>query len=190
MSNGLEGSLDLASPSRPQRHEGIPLNPSLFRLARVVGPVCCLALLGVFTGTAAAATQTITFREVVKGSTFSFIDNAPKSKFENGSPEKISAGDQVVATSPLVSHGTQIGRERLNCVATTTSKSFEGAHFMCGGVLGFSKGTLVISVMIGGAGPEVEGAVTGGTGVYANARGTFVVVEGKDGSAVTVTLVE
>lgn len=42
----------------------------------------CLAILA-FTGTAAAATTTIKLKEPEKGSTFAFVDNAPKTKIKH-----------------------------------------------------------------------------------------------------------
>jgi hypothetical protein len=146
-----------------------------------------LAGMLLFAGPAAAATgpTTVTFTEVSKGSTFEFVDNAPKQKSES-SP--ISAGDQFVATSPLVMDGKTVGKERIACSATSSSKSFEGAHFLCSGAFVLPGGTLFLEAIVGA--PHLEGAVTGGTGTYAGAGGTFSVKERKTSSVVTVTLVE
>jgi hypothetical protein len=146
----------------------------------------------VFTGTAAAATRTITFQELEKGSTFKFIDNAPTSELKHGFPVKISAGDEFVGTNPLASEGKKIGELRTFCVATKSvpAKDFDGAGFMCNGTFVFGKsGTLVASAVID-LPSGTEGAITGGTGTYADARGTFVSKEGKGISTVTITLVE
>jgi hypothetical protein len=161
------------------------------RLSCVAALIPCFALLWAFTGTAAAATQTITFQELEKGSTFNFIDNAPTSELKHGFPVKISAGDQFVGTNPLTSGGKKIGQLRTFCVATksVSAKNFDGAGFMCNGTFVFGNGTLVASAVIGSHG-GTEGAITGGTGIYANANGTFVSKEGKGTSTVTVTLVE
>ncbi len=146
-----------------------------------------LAGLLLLAGPAAAATSTttITFTEISKGSTFEFVDNPPKQKSE-GSPT--SAGDQFVATSPLVKGGKVIGKERIACTATSTSKSFEGAHFLCSGAFVLPAGTLFLEAIIGA--PHLEGSVTGGTGTYAGAKGTFSVKERETSSVVTVTLLE
>lgn len=132
---------------------------------------------------AATGPTTITFTEVSKGSTFEFVDNPPKQKSE-GSPT--SAGDQFVATSPLVMGGKTVGKERIACTATNTSKSFEGAHFLCTGAFVLPAGTLFIEAIVGA--PHLEGAVTGGTGSYAGAKGSFSVKERDTSSVVTVTL--
>lgn len=144
-----------------------------------------LAALVCLAGPAAAATPptTITFTEVSKGSTFEFVDNPPKQK-SGGSPT--SAGDQFVATSPLVQGGKTVGKERIACTATSTSKSFEGAHFLCSGAFVLPTGTLFIEAIIGA--PHLEGAVIGGTGTYAGASGSFSVKERDTSSVVTVTL--
>jgi hypothetical protein len=164
------------------------INRKSIGLGGVVALAVCFASLLAFAGSAIAAPQTITFLEVSKGSTFAYVDNAPKSKLEHGFPATVSAGDQFVAASPLVSGGKTIGKERIACTATNSSKSFEGAHFLCSGSFKISGGTLFATTIVGSS--EVEGAITGGTGLYANARGTFVVKEGKTSSTVTVTLVE
>ena len=60
-----------------------------------------LSLLAfVFTGAAFAAPRTIEFEEVEKGSTFSFVDNAPKAEIKHGVPSTISAGDQITISTP------------------------------------------------------------------------------------------
>src|SRR5690242_14791066 len=57
----------------------------LGRLAAVVGLLGCLTALA-FSATAAAATTTLTFTEPEKGSTFTFVDNAPMSQKKHGFP--------------------------------------------------------------------------------------------------------
>jgi hypothetical protein len=160
--------------------------------AKILGALCLsgvLAGLLVLAGPAAAApastSTTITFTEVVKGSTFEFVDNPPKQKSEAG---PISAGDQFVATSPLVMGGKTVGKERIACTATSTSKSFEGAHFLCSGAFVLPAGQIFLEAIVGA--PHLEGAVTGGTGAYAGASGSFSVKERKTSSVVTVTLLE
>ena len=148
------------------------------------GALAGLLLLAVPADGATGPT-TITFTEVSKGSTFEFVDNPPKQKSES-SP--ISAGDQFVATSPLVMGGKTVGKERIACTATSSSKSFEGAHFLCSGAFVLPGGTLFLEAIVGA--PHLEGAVTGGIGTYAGASGSFSVKERKTSSVVTVTLVE
>lgn len=159
------------------------------KFARVGGAAALLSALVVlaFTGIAAAAT-TITFTEPEKGSTFHFIDNAPKTKTKHGFPQKVSAGDVFVFTNPLEAQGKQIGHLKAVCTATGNG-GFQNAGFICNGTFFFTgKGTLIAAASVGSG--KTEGAITGGTGSYAGARGTFVSKEGKGASTVTVTLLE
>lgn len=136
---------------------------------------------------ATAVTKTIVFQEPEKGSSFHFVDNAPKTKFKHGNPATISAGDELIIRNPLTQGGKQIGHLEAVCTATATSKQFEKADFLCQGTFVFGNGTMTASALLG---KNVEGSITGGTGVYANARGTFKAIEKKHTSTVTVTLVE
>lgn len=159
------------------------------KFAQVGAATALLSALTVlaFTGTATAAT-TITFKEPEKGSTFAFIDNVPKTKTKHGFPQKISAGDVFVFTNPLEAQGKQIGHLKAVCTATGNG-SFQNAGFNCNGTFFFTgKGTLIAAASIGSG--KTEGAITGGTGSYAGARGTFVSKEGKGSSTVTVSLLE
>lgn len=157
--------------------------------------VACIVLAAVLAVSASAEpkgkTTTITFQEQEsgKGSSFKFIDNAPKSKLRHGFPAKISAGDEFVFQNPDFAEGKRIGRTQVVCVATKAARRFDKADFQCEGTFVFSNGTLAVSA-IAGSGSKTEGAVTGGTGVYAAARGTFASVETGKVSNVTVTLYE
>jgi hypothetical protein len=139
-----------------------------------------------YAGPASAAAAALHFQETEKGATFAFVDNAPKSKLRHGFPTEISAGDMIVLTNPLLEGGKKIGKLSASCVATQTSRKFDGAGFECTGTFVLPKGTLIIS----GSGVS-EGAIIGGTGQYAGARGTFTTKETKGPvSPVTVTLLE
>ena len=162
------------------------INHRSIRVASVVASASCLALLFASIGSAATGPQTITFTEISQGSTFAYVDNAPKSELHEGFPEVISAGDQFVATSPLVSSGKRIGKERIACTATGSGKSFNNAHFFCLGSFQITGGTLFATTVLGPG--TVKGAIIGGTSAYAGASGTFSVKEGKTSSVVTVVL--
>jgi hypothetical protein len=163
------------------------IHPKVARLGGAAALLSCLAALA-FTSSAAAAATTIHFKEPEKGSTFAFIDNAPKTKRKHGFPAKISAGDELVFTNPLEAEGKKIGHLQAVCIATGNGK-FQTAGFNCNGTFVFTgKGTLIAAATL--AGNKTEGAITGGTGTYAGARGTFVSKEGKGASKVTVTLLE
>jgi hypothetical protein len=132
----------------------------------------------------AAGTTTLTFKEGGKGESFAYVDNAPKAQFEHGNPELISAGDELVLQTPLSSGGRRIGRLQATCTATKTSPSSAGTDFMCQGTFIFGKSTMVGSALI--IGKKTEGAITGGTGIYAGAQGTIVT----HGKTTTITLTE
>jgi hypothetical protein len=148
------------------------------------------AALFAFVGTASAATTTLTFKEPEKGSTFAFVDNAPTSKKKHGFPTRFSAGDEVIFTNPLESEGKIVGKIRVVCTATNnaSSKNFAAAGFVCSGIARIPGGTLVYAAEL--AEGNTEGAITGGSGKYAGASGSFLSKEGKGSSTVTVTLVE
>jgi hypothetical protein len=148
----------------------------------------CAALLVAFTGSAAAATTTLTFKEPEKGSTFHFVDNAPKAPRKHGFPTKFSAGDEFIFTNPMEMEGKQVGRLRVVCIATATGKNPVAAGFICNGIAKLSNGTLVFAAMLSEG--KTEGAIVGGSGAYAGARGTFVSHESKGTSTTVVTLME
>src|SRR5580765_2070422 len=80
---------------------------SVFGLA---AGVCALVLVG---GAAAQGATTLTFKELTRGSTFMYVDNAPASKTK-GEPAA-SAGDVIVFTNPLTNAGKRIGRLYMHC---------------------------------------------------------------------------
>lgn len=134
-----------------------------------------------------AGGRTIAFREVEKGSTFKFVDQAPRTTVGKHGPGRFSPGDALVFTTPLADTRGRIGRLRALCTATRSSRRFEKAAFLCTGAIILRYGTLFVDVAnVGGS--VTRGAVVGGTGAYAGARGTFVSREGKTGSKDVVTL--
>jgi hypothetical protein len=163
----------------------------LARPAIAVAGLGCLAVF-FFAGAASAATTTLTFKELEKGSTFAFLDNAPRSEEKHGFPTRFSAGDELIFTSPLESEGSSAGKIRVVCTATrsTNSKALAAAGFVCSGIARISGGTLVFAAELGEG--DTEGAITGGSGRYAGAHGSFVSkeAEGKGPSTLTITLLE
>jgi hypothetical protein len=155
----------------------------------MAGLLCCSAVL-VFAGSASAATTTLTFKEPEKGSTFAFVDNGPKSPKKHGFPAGFSAGDEVIFTNPLEQEGKLVGKIRVVCTATANAGSgnFAAAHFICSGITKIPGGSLVVVAELGEG--ASEGAITGGSGKYAGAHGSFVSKEGKGSSTTTVTLIE
>ena len=151
--------------------------------------VSCCALLAVFASSASAiAPVQIEFKEPEKGGTFAYIDQAPKTSFgKHGQPKLISAGDELVITTPVLENGKKIGHLQATCTATKTANNFFAAGFECFGTYVLKGGTMVASTTLG-SGKSNEGAILGGTGSYADARGAFVTTEHGAFSTTVVTL--
>ncbi len=165
------------------------------RASKKIGRLCTTSVLlspcvfAVLVSSASAiGGSTVTFEELDKGSTFHFVDNAPKATLKNGA--LFSPGDMLIVTNPLAMGGKVVGKIRTVCTATGAgnTKNPAAAGFDCTGIGRIPGGSLVLVGELG-EGP-VEGAITGGTGIYAGARGTFVSRNGKSFSTTTVTLLE
>jgi hypothetical protein len=100
------------------RSEGIPIPDCLAgeRLFHPPGAGACLALPRL--------------KEPTKGSTVTFIDNAPTAKKVHGFPTKISPGDEVVLTNQLFENGGMVGKLRSRCTATDPSGGSGEAVFI------------------------------------------------------------
>jgi hypothetical protein len=161
--------------------------PRRFTLGLVALAVgACALVLG--SSASAQGPTTLTFKELNKGSTFVFVDNAPLSKGA-GDPSA-SAGDVIVFTNPLAdAAGKRIGRLYSHCTAVVAARRAAKAAFACEGVVVIGGGTLTFQAFLAHGGATVHGTVTGGTGAYANARGTLVSRPTKTGADDTITLV-
>jgi hypothetical protein len=151
----------------------------------------CLCFLAVPLSSASAleGSSTVTFTEPEKGETVGFVDNAPKASLKGG-VASFSPGDVLVTTNPIAMEGKIVGKSRLVCTATTsgTTKNVRSAGFSCTAIARIPGGSLILVGELNE--PVTEGAVTGGTGTYAGARGTFVSRRNKGFSTTTVTLLE
>jgi hypothetical protein len=181
----------VSARSQIRNEKGNPLI-RMRHLSRAGLPAALLSCLGAltFASTALAANTVLTFKEPEKGSTFAFVDNAPKSPTKHGFPTLFSAGDVLIFTNPLQAQGKTVGRIRVVCTATQNAgaENFAGAGFICEGIAKIPGGSLTFSAMLTEG--TTEGAITGGTGTYAGATGTFVSKEGKGSSTDTITLIE
>jgi len=147
--------------------------------------VCALVLVS---SASAKGPKTLTLKELDKGSTFAFVDNAPTSKAK-GEPSA-SIGDAIVFTNPLTDGaGKRVGRLYVHCTAVVAARQANKAAFTCEGIMVLGGGTLSVQAFLPNAGATVHGSVTGGNGVYANARGTLVSSPTKAGADDTITLV-
>ena len=150
-----------------------------------VAAIGCALVLG--SAASAQGPTALAFKELSKGSTFAFVDQAPLSKGK-GEPSA-SAGDLIVFTNPLVdATGKRLGRLYMHCTAVVAARRADNASYACEGVVMLGGGTLSIQTFLAHAGATVHGTVTGGTGAYANARGTLHSRPTKTGADDTVTL--
>ena len=160
----------------------------MFRKLPDIAPAVALLLAVAAPASAQApGTQTLTFTELDKGSTFNFIDNPPKSPRRHGQPTRLSPGDVFVFTSPLRdSAGQRFGRLRATCFVTRPGRP-DNPRADCFGVYSLPAGQLWASATTGSS--TTAGAILAGTGAYADMHGTFVSKDTKTGSDDTVTLV-
>ena len=156
-------------------------------LAAVAVGVAVFLFVGPGASAQAPTGTTITFRELDQGSTFRFIDHAPRVTSERN--PRFSMGDQLVFTNPLANtSGARIGKLHATCTMTVGGR-FTNAVAVCTGAYRLQAGQLQLQVLTKLSGNTTVGSVVGGTGAYANARGTFRSVNDEDDNAdVTVTL--
>ena len=130
--------------------------------------------------------RTLTLRETERGATFSHIRNT-----KGASRRSNLAGDVIVFTNPVVdAAGKRIGRTSVSCTTTTGARNFMKSALTCHGVTELRDGSLMVQAIIAPNDSTTTGAVTGGTGAYANARGVFTSSESDSGSRTTITLVD
>jgi hypothetical protein len=153
-------------------------------LAVLLGLLAALLSLRSSASAQDPGTRTITLRETERGSTFSHIRNT-----KGASQRSNLAGDVIVFTNPIVdAAGKRIGKSSVSCVTTTGSRNFMKSALTCTGVMELPDGSLMLQAAFSPNAPETIGAVTGGTGAYANARGLFTSTEGDSGSETVITL--
>jgi hypothetical protein len=131
------------------------------------------ALVAVFASSGSAdhpGSTTLTFVERNNEGTFRFIDVRPKSPRPG---QRISAGDMFLGSNRLYNAANKRRRGKLffKCTAVVASRT-GNSPFLCEGTARFSDGTLVISAVLQGE-RDPAGAITGGTGAYEGASGSF-----------------
>ena len=133
------------------------------------------------------ATTTITVTELAEGSTFRVIDEPPRTRSQRN--PRFTSGDRLVFTNPLAdAGGNRVGRLHAVCTITRGGR-FTTAVVVCDGGHVLRKGALHVMVVSRLSGDTTDGSVVGGTGAYANARGTFTSHNGEDDNRTTITLV-
>ncbi len=129
----------------------------------------------------------ITERE---GDDFSFSDNPPRTELGDQGPEKLSPGDQIGFRADLIRAGKDVGDLYAQCTVLS-GESFMDAGGHCTGVYQLAEGSL--SAQVGGkplfGGETTTGIVTGGTGDYTGASGTFSAPNNEQGDTVTTVTI-
>lgn len=130
--------------------------------------------------------RTIKLFEAPKGSTFGFVDNAPKT---NRKDPHASIGDILAFSNPIfdASRTHRLGVSSAECVATRPGR-VASATYTCSGTFALNDGTIAVAALQRGEPTTQQLAVTGGTGAYDGARGTIVARTLKSGTEDTITL--
>jgi allene oxide cyclase-like protein len=149
-----------------------------------VGALLAYGVLGTSASGQGTAPATLTFKELDKGSTFIHIRNT-----KTRSTRANSMGDLLAFTNPVADRsGRRIGKLAITCTTTTGARNFLRSTATCAGVVTLRDGTITVQANIRPNKTTTTGAVTGGTGVYANARGV-VVSKQTSGSPDTITTI-
>lgn len=159
------------------------------RLCVVTFVMEACALAGTVSSANAIGGPTLTFQELDKGGTVNFVDNPPEATLKHG-VVSFSPGDMLITTNPLAMEGKVVGKIRIVCTATSAgdTKHPAEAGLACTGIARIPGGSLVLVAELSEG--ATEGAVTGGTGVYAGADGTFISRRGRHSTTTVVTLLE
>jgi hypothetical protein len=133
----------------------------------------------------APSTRTLTLHELDKGSTFVHVRNTPTKARQSN-----RLGDLIAFTNPVAdASGARVGRIHAECVTTVGARDFRKSSLTCTAILHLRDGDLTGQFVLDIAAETTTGAITGGTGAYANARGVVVSRHTDSGSDDTITLV-
>jgi hypothetical protein len=146
---------------------------------------CVLAAVGVSAcgGGTKLSEKTLKFTEKDTND-FGFVDNPPKTKPGKQGPEKVSNGDQLSFRASLLDSAKKtVGALDATCLITGAGGGRAvKASGTCQGTATVPGGSLFLGV--GGKGvlgsSNTSGAVTGGSGKYAGATGSFTSVGGEN----------
>jgi hypothetical protein len=153
-------------------------------LVAMLGLLAAVVLLRSSASAQEPGTRTLTLKELERGATYMHISNT------KGAPRRSNLqGDLLVFTNPLAdASGKRVGKISVSCTTTTGARNFVKSTLTCVGVLVLADGTLTVQANSSPGSPTTTGAVTGGTGAYANARGVFASTARRGGSDDTITL--
>jgi hypothetical protein len=154
----------------------------------IVGLAAALALAAATlagSGASAQGGRTLGLTELDQGATFKHVRNT-KTRSSRANP----AGDIIVFTNRVADgSGKVVGKVHNVCVTTDGARNFVDSVVTCHGTLVLRDGTLTFQLARKIGSDSGTGAVTGGTGGYAAASGSFVVDDQANGdSLVTITL--
>jgi hypothetical protein len=133
--------------------------------------------------------RTLVLSRLTKQATFTFVDNAPKAKLtREGEPRRLTPGDREVFSIPVADQrGNRLGRLDGECL-TVRPGTHRAHEEVCTEAYRLRNGVITVAIALIGEKPKYSAAVTGGTGAYANARGTLRSVTTKSGTTDTVRL--
>ena len=159
----------------------------MFRILAAIfalGALAAATLLGPGASAQSPGGRTLSLTELEKGSTFKHVRNT-KTKSSRAN----SLGDVIVFTNPLAdASGQVVGKLHANCATTVGARNFLKSAITCHGAAVLRDGTLTWQAAFKVGASTVTGAITGGTGAYANARGAFVSKTDRTGKHDTITL--
>jgi hypothetical protein len=144
----------------------------------IVAAVTAVGVVVASSGAQAPGPRTIVLKENEKGSKFKFIDVKPLTK-----NERPGMGDSFIFYTPLSdASGKKVGELDAKCMVAKPKPETD----VCEGVVHLGDGDLFLAARVVGEG-NVTGAITGGTGAYVGARGSFTSV-GENNSIDTFTI--
>jgi hypothetical protein len=153
-------------------------------LVALLGLLAAVVLLRSSASAQEPGTRTLTLKELEQGATYTHIGNT------KGAPRRSNLqGDLLVFKNPLTdASGKRVGKISVSCTTTTGARNIVMSTLTCVGLLVLADGTLTVQANSSPGSPTTTGAVTGGTGAYANARGVFASTARRGGSDDTITL--
>jgi len=166
------------------------LNDRRLRAFLVIGVIAVAATIALVLAAAGSSevsgARTIKLFEAPKGSSFGFVDNAPKT---NRKDPRASIGDILAFSNPIFdqSRTHRLGLSSAQCIATRAGR-IASAIYTCSGTFALNDGTIAVAALQRGEPTTQKLAVTGGTGAYDGARGTIVARMLKSGTEDTITL--
>jgi hypothetical protein len=150
------------------------------------------AVLTASIGVAAADGQAqqgrrLALTELAHGGHEAFVDNPPEAKrTRDGEPSRVSVGDIFALSVPIADQQRKrVGRLHEQCVVTVAGTPRK-ANAVCTAVFALKDGQIsAVFAQVGKRNPTaaITAAITGGTGVYAGARGTVTSVGNRDGTS-------